>query len=103
MYICECVYVCLCVDMYVYMFICIDIYVTSMKQVFSASQCKTNPKKVDVGSMCRWGAPPPLCGFFKTVLSREIVEHWFFVTFNIIMGYIFPESFSEIFQIVQEI
>ena len=99
MYICECVYVCLCVDMYVYMFICTDIYVTSMKQVFSASQCKTNLKKVDVGSVCRL---PPLW-FFQTVFSKEIVEHWFFVILNIIMGYIFPESFSEIFQIVQEI
>ena len=69
MYICECVYVCLCVDMYVYMFICTDIYVTSMKQVFSASQCKTNPKKVDVGSMCR---PPPPVVFSKLYFLEKL-------------------------------
>ena len=32
-----------------------------------------------------------------------MVEHWFFVAFNIIISHIFPENFTEICQIVQKI
>ena len=31
--------------------------------------------------------------FFQNVFSRERVNLWFFVTFNIIISYIFPENF----------
>ena len=47
--------------------------------------------------------PPPPCGFSKNVSSIERVKAWFFVTFNIILGYIFPENFLEFPQVVQKI
>ena len=40
--------------------------------------------------------PSPYCGFSKYVSSRERVEPWFFVTFNIIKSHSFPEYFIEI-------
>ena len=43
------------------------------------------------------------CGFSKNVSSKERVKSWFFVTFNIIISYIFPENFIEIAQRVQKI
>ena len=46
--------------------------------------------------------PSPL-RFFRNVFSRERLKLWFFVTFNIIIGYIFPENFIEIPQVVQKI
>ena len=45
--------------------------------------------------------PPPPCGFSKNVSSR--VKPWFFVTFNITVGHIFPENFIEVPQVVQKI
>ena len=45
----------------------------------------------------------PSCGFFKNVSSIERVEPWFFVTFNIILKYIFPENLIEFPQVVQKI
>ena len=45
----------------------------------------------------------PLCGFLKTVSSKERVKPWFFVTLNIIIGLIFPENFFEIPQVFQKI
>ena len=36
----------------------------------------------------------PLCGFSKTVSSRERVKPGFFVTFKIIVSPIFPENFT---------
>ena len=45
----------------------------------------------------------PSCGFFKNVSSIERVEPWFFVTFNIILKHIFPESFIEFPQVVRKI
>ena len=48
--------------------------------------------------------PPPLsCGFTKNVSSKERVKPWFFVTFNIILRHIFPESFIEFVPVVQKI
>ena len=44
----------------------------------------------------------PLYGFLKNVPSIERMEPWFFVTFNIISKYIFPESFIEFRQVVQK-
>ena len=41
--------------------------------------------------------------FSKNVSSRERVKPWFFVTFNIIISYIFPENVIEIPQVVQKI
>ena len=46
--------------------------------------------------------PSPL-RFFRNVFSRERLKLWFLVTFNIIIGYIFPENFIEIPQVVQKI
>ena len=45
----------------------------------------------------------PPCGFAKNVSSKEQVKPWFFVTFNIIISYIFPENFIEITLVVQKI
>ena len=45
----------------------------------------------------------PPCGFSKKVSSEEAVKPWFFVTFNIIIRYIFPENFIEIPQVVQKL
>ena len=38
---------------------------------------------------------PPPCGFSKNVSSEKRVKRWFFVAFNIILKYIFPENFIE--------
>ena len=43
------------------------------------------------------------CGFSKNMFSREGVKFCFFVTFNIIIGHIFPENFIKIPLIVQKI
>ena len=45
----------------------------------------------------------PSCGFSKNISSKERVKPWFFVTFNIILKHIFPESFIEFYGIVQKI
>ena len=42
-------------------------------------------------------------GVSKGVSSKEREKPWFFVTFNIILKQIFPESFSEFPQVVQKI
>ena len=41
----------------------------------------------------------PSCGFFKNVSAEELVNAWFFVTFNVIISHIFPENFIEIPQV----
>ena len=46
--------------------------------------------------------PIPLW-FFQNVFSRESVKPCFFLTFNIIISYIFPETFYEIPHIVEKI
>ena len=46
---------------------------------------------------------PPFCGFSKIVFSRERVNLWFLVTFNIIISDIYPENFIEILHVVQKI
>ena len=53
----------------------------------------------------RWGEGQfdPPCGFSKNVSSKERVKPWSFVTFNIILKHIFPESFIEFPQVVQKI
>ena len=38
----------------------------------------------------------PPCSFSKNVSSKERLKRWFFVTFNIIIGHIFPKNFIEI-------
>ena len=43
--------------------------------------------------------PPKPCGFSKNVSSRERVKPCFFVTFDIIIGYNFPENFIEILKL----
>ena len=49
------------------------------------------------------------CSFSKNVFSRERerererVKPWCFVTFNIIISYVFPENFIEIPQVFQKI
>ena len=43
------------------------------------------------------------CGFSKNVSSRKRVKHWFCVTFNIIIGHIFPENFIKIPLVIQKI
>ena len=45
----------------------------------------------------------PPCGFSKNLFSKERVKPWFFVTFNIIISYIFPENFIETPQVVQNL
>ena len=44
-----------------------------------------------------------LCGFSKKVSYKERVKPWFFVTFNIIIGHIFPENLFKIPDVVQKI
>ena len=46
---------------------------------------------------------PPPCGFSKNVSSKERVKRWFFVAFDIVLKYIFPENFIEFPQVVQKI
>ena len=49
-------------------------------------------------------APPPFPGgFSKYVSSKERAKAWFFVTFDTIISHIFPETFIEIPQVVQNI
>ena len=43
------------------------------------------------------------CGFTKNITSNQKVKPWFFVTFDIIIIHIFPDSFIEIPEIVQKI
>ena len=43
------------------------------------------------------------CGFSKNVSSKERVKSSLFVTFNVIISYIFPENFIKIPQVVQKI
>ena len=50
----------------------------------------------------------PSCGFLLNESAKEIVNSWFFVTFNfltfnIIISHIIPENFIEIPQVVQKI
>ena len=45
----------------------------------------------------------PPCAFSKNLSSKERVKPWFFVNFNIIISYIFPEYFIEIPHVVQKI
>ena len=45
----------------------------------------------------------PLSGFSKNLSFKERVKHWNFVTFIIIINYIFPENFIEIVLVVQKI
>ena len=45
----------------------------------------------------------PTCGISKNVSSKERVKPWFFVKFNIILKYIFPENLIEFSQAVQKI
>ena len=45
----------------------------------------------------------PFCGFSKNISFKERMKHWNFVTFIIIISYIFPENFIEIVLVVQKI
>ena len=45
----------------------------------------------------------PLCDFSKDVSSKQRVQPYFFVTFNIIISHIFPENFIETAQVLQMI
>ena len=45
----------------------------------------------------------PPCGFSKNVSSKERVNPWLFVAFDIIINEIFPEHFIEIPQVVQKL
>ena len=47
--------------------------------------------------------PTQPCSFPKNASSKERVEAWLFVTFNIIITDIFPENFIDIPQVVQNI
>ena len=51
----------------------------------------------------RWQLMTPSCGFSKNVSSKERVKACLFVTFNIILKHIFPESFIKFPQVVQKI
>ena len=48
-----------------------------------------------------WSPSP--CGFLNIVSSTDKLKLWFFLTFNIILKHIFPESFIEFPQVVQKI
>ena len=41
--------------------------------------------------------------FFIKLSNKEIVNSWFFLTFNLIMSHILPENFIKISQVVQKI
>ena len=45
----------------------------------------------------------PLCDFSKDVSSKQRVQPYFFVTFNIIISHIFPENFIGIPQVAQKV
>ena len=61
-------------------------------------QCGFNPKTA--GGRGQFDPP---CGFLKNVFFKERVKPWFFVTFNFIVRYIYPENFIEFAQVVQKI
>ena len=55
-----------------------------------------DPKTL-VGQFAPHPPPPPSpCGISNNVSSKERLTLWVFVTFNIIISYIFPENFIEI-------
>ena len=57
-----------------------------------------------LGQGGQFAPPPPFpCGFSKYVSSKERAKAWFFVTFDTIISHIFPETFIEIPQVVQNI
>ena len=45
----------------------------------------------------------PFCNYCEIVSSRERMHPWYFVTFDIITSYIFPENFIETHRVVQKI
>ena len=54
----------------------------------------------------RWGQFDPSFGFSENISSKETKERvklCFFVTFNIILKYIFPENFIDFLQVIQKI
>ena len=59
-----------------------------------------NPKKVGEGVNL---TPLSICKFSKNVSSKQRLKPCVFVTFNIIISYIFPENFIELPQVVQNI
>ena len=56
-----------------------------------------------LGQGGQFASPPFPCGFSKYVSSKERAKAWFFVTFDTIISHIFPETFIEIPQVVQNI
>ena len=56
-----------------------------------------------LGQGGQFAPPPSPCGFSKYVSSKERAKAWFFVTFDTIISHIFPETFIEIPQDVQNI
>ena len=66
-----------------------------MKALFSCF----DPKK---GGGVNLTHPPPMF-FFKNIFYRKRVKPCFLVNFNITINYIFPETFAEIYQVVQKI
>ena len=50
-----------------------------------------------------FGLLNPKCGFSKNVSSKERVEPWLFVTFNIVLKHISLENFIEFPQVVRKI
>ena len=45
--------------------------------------------------------PCSSCSFSRNMFSREEVKPWFFPTYNIIINHAFPENFTVISQVVQ--
>ena len=56
-----------------------------------------------LGQGGQFAPPPSPCGFSKYISSKERAKACFFVTFDTIISHIFPETFIEIPQVVQNI
>ena len=84
-------------------YICITVVINYNKRNGSGTFVveMLNPKVTRKG--WGWGQFDPSSGFSETVISREWVRPYFFVTFNIIIRHIFPENFIQILPGVQMI
>ena len=60
------------------------------RQIFK--KCVLTLKMVDRGVGERGCSIDPSCGFSKKKFCRERMNHWYFLTFNIIISHLFPEN-----------
>ena len=94
------------------MFPCFSYTMDSVKQVISSEEAgmglalvplKRKAKNAELLTLKRLGMGPPPVVFRKLYLLNREWNHGFFVTFKIIIRYIFSENFIEIPQVVQKL